>query len=62
MIHEITSKVRRSPDMKSVLETTARELGRALNAVQTSVELETDSSEFDQNVVDETNGDELTQG
>ena len=43
LIHEITSKVRRSPDMKSVLETTARELGRALNAVQTSVQLETDA-------------------
>jgi len=61
LIHEITSKVRRSPDMKSVLETTARELGRALNAVQTSVELETDASELEQDAVDETNGDGLTQ-
>ncbi|MBF8255788.1 MAG: hypothetical protein HW375_695, partial [Anaerolineales bacterium] len=32
LIHEITSKMRRSPDMRSILDTTAREVGRALNA------------------------------
>jgi GAF domain-containing protein len=39
LIHEITSKVRRSPDMKSILDTTARELGRALNAARSTVTL-----------------------
>jgi GAF domain-containing protein len=39
LIHEVTSKVRRSPDMKTILETTTRELGRALNAVRTTMEL-----------------------
>jgi GAF domain-containing protein len=32
LIHEIAAKVRRSPDVKTVLQTTARELGRALSA------------------------------
>lgn len=40
LIHEITSKVRRSPDMKSILDTTARELGRALNAARSTVTLD----------------------
>lgn len=39
LIHEITRKVRRSPDMKSVLDTTTRELARALNAVRTTATL-----------------------
>ena len=39
LIHEITSKVRRSPDIRSILDTTARELGRALNATRASVRL-----------------------
>ena len=39
LIHEVTSKVRRSPDMKTIMETTTRELGRALNAVRTTLEL-----------------------
>ncbi|HET7011042.1 MAG TPA: GAF domain-containing protein [Anaerolineales bacterium] len=39
LIHEITSKLRRSPDMRSILDTTARELGRALNATHASVRL-----------------------
>jgi GAF domain-containing protein len=39
LIHEITSKVRRSPDMKTILDTTARELGRALNAARSTVTL-----------------------
>ena len=39
LIHEITSKVRRSPNMKSILDTTARELGRALNAARSTVTL-----------------------
>jgi GAF domain-containing protein len=37
LIHEITSKVRRAPDIPSILQTTARELSRALNAAQASV-------------------------
>ena len=44
LIHEITSKVRRSPDMKSILDTTARELGRALNAARSTVTLEHDAT------------------
>jgi GAF domain-containing protein len=39
LIHEIASKVRRAPDMKTVLETTAAELRRALNASGASVRL-----------------------
>jgi len=39
LIHEITSKVRRSPDIRSILDTTTRELGRALNAARSTVEL-----------------------
>jgi GAF domain-containing protein len=39
LIHEVTSKVRRSPDIRSILETTTRELGRALNAARSTVEL-----------------------
>lgn len=39
LIHEISSKVRQSPDIETVLETTAREVGRALNATRTSVRL-----------------------
>lgn len=39
LIHEISSKVRQSPDISSVLETTAREVGRALNAAKTEIKL-----------------------
>jgi GAF domain-containing protein len=39
LIHEIASKVRRAPDMKSILSTTARELNRAFNATSTSIHL-----------------------
>ncbi len=39
LIHEISSKVRRSADIQTVLETAAREVGRALNASRTSVRL-----------------------
>jgi GAF domain-containing protein len=39
LIHEITSKVRRAPDMKTILETTARELSRSLNIGRTSIRL-----------------------
>jgi GAF domain-containing protein len=39
LIHEITSKVRRSPDIRTILDTTAREIGRALNASRASVRL-----------------------
>jgi GAF domain-containing protein len=45
LIHEITSKVRRSPDMKSVLDTTTRELARALNAVRSTASLDRTNSE-----------------
>jgi len=38
-IHEITSKMRRAPDIRSILDTTAREIGRALNASRASVRL-----------------------
>lgn len=39
LIREITSKVRRSPDIRTILDTTARELGRAFNATRTTVRL-----------------------
>lgn len=41
LIHEITSKVRRSPDMKTILETATRELGRALNASRATAKIGT---------------------
>ena len=47
LIHEITSKVRRSPDMKSILATSTRELGRALNAIRSTVSLGSSKSEAD---------------
>jgi GAF domain-containing protein len=49
LIHEITSKVRRSPDLKSILDTTARELGRALNAARSSVSLDHEAASSVQN-------------
>ncbi len=52
LIHEITSKVRRSPDMKSVLDTTTRELARALNAVRSTASLEADLSGTDEPGID----------
>jgi len=48
LIHEITSKVRRSPDIRSILETTTRELGRALNAARSTVELGAGNGEKEQ--------------
>jgi GAF domain-containing protein len=39
LIHEITTKVRRSPDIQTVLETTAREVGRALNVARATIRL-----------------------
>ena len=45
LIHEITSKVRRSPDMKSILKTSTRELGRALNAIRSTVSLGSSEAE-----------------
>ena len=39
LIHEITSKVRQATSIPTILETTARELGRALNAEYTSIRL-----------------------
>ena len=47
LIHEITSKVRRSPDMKSILSTSTRELGRALNAIRSTVSLGSSKAEVD---------------
>lgn len=39
MVHEIASKVRGAPDIQTVLETTAREVGRAFQAVRTTARL-----------------------
>jgi GAF domain-containing protein len=39
LIHEITSKVRQATSIPTILETTARELTRALNADQTTIRL-----------------------
>jgi GAF domain-containing protein len=47
LIHEITSKVRRAPDMKSILATSTRELGRALNAIRSTVSLGSSKSDAD---------------
>ena len=55
LIHEITSKIRRSPDMKSILKTSTRELGRALNAIRSTVSL--GSSESDANDAAQNNED-----
>jgi GAF domain-containing protein len=48
LVREITSKVRRSPDMKTILNTAARELGVALRAARSAARigsLPTDRSE-----------------
>jgi GAF domain-containing protein len=55
LIHEITSKIRRSPDMKSILKTSTRELGRALNAIRSTVSL--GSSDSDANDAAQNNED-----
>jgi GAF domain-containing protein len=39
LIHEITSKIRRAPDIRTILDTTAREVGRALSVSRASVRL-----------------------
>lgn len=39
MVHEIASKVRSAPDIQTVLETTAREVGRAFQAARATVRL-----------------------
>lgn len=39
VIRQITGKVRRSPNMRTILETTAQELGRALDAARATVRL-----------------------
>ena len=41
LIREITTKIRRAPDIQSILETSARELGRALNVSFSTVQLGT---------------------
>ena len=56
LIHEITSKVRRSPDMKSILKTSTRELGRALNAIRSTVSLGSSESEANDNSDDSEDG------
>jgi GAF domain-containing protein len=61
LIHEITSKVRRSPDMKSILTTSTRELGRALNAIRSTVSLGSSKSEADDVVHDSEGGTLNTQ-
>jgi hypothetical protein len=48
LIREIASKVRRAPDMKAILSTTARELNRAFNATSTSIQLHSQTSEVDE--------------
>lgn len=53
LIREIASKVRRAPDMKAILSTTARELNRAFNATSTSIQLHSQTSEGE---VDEGDG------
>ena len=53
LIREIASKVRRAPDMKAILSTTARELNRAFNATSTSIQLRSQTSEGE---VDEGDG------
>jgi GAF domain-containing protein len=62
LILEITSKVRRSPDMKSVLDTTTRELARALNAVRSTVSLDTSQADEDLPVSSKDDGNEITGG
>ena len=56
LIHEIASKLRRAPDMKSILSTTARELNRAFNATSTSIQLKSQGTKSDENDADETTG------
>jgi len=53
LIREIASKVRRAPDMKAILSTTARELNRAFNATSTSIQLRSQTGESE---VDEGDG------
>jgi GAF domain-containing protein len=48
LIHEIASKVRRAPDVKSILSTTARELNRAFNATSTSIRLRSQATKDDE--------------
>lgn len=43
VIRQITGKVRRSPSMRTILETTAQELGRALDAARATVRLGEDT-------------------
>lgn len=45
MVHEIASKVRGAPDIQTVLETTAREVGRAFQAARATVRLGRDFEE-----------------
>jgi GAF domain-containing protein len=56
LIYEITSKVRRSPDLKSIMETTSRELGRAFNAARASIRLGLGPEEGDGQTADGSDG------
>lgn len=65
LIHEIASKVRRAPDMKSILSTTARELNRAFNATSTSIQLQSQEGKDlarEPNLTPEVEGDESGAG
>jgi GAF domain-containing protein len=48
LTREITSKVRRSPDLRTILQTTAREIGHALQAGRATVRLGDQISEIPQ--------------
>jgi GAF domain-containing protein len=41
-LHEITAKIRRSTDMRTILATTASEIGKSLGVFRTSFEISTD--------------------
>lgn len=63
LIREITTRIRRAPDIQSILDTSVRELGRALNVSLASVQLGIPHSE-DQDGMDDytTYPDEAQQG
>ncbi len=44
-LYQITSQLRRSPDIQSILKTTAQELGKVLNAHRTHIELSLDTND-----------------
>jgi GAF domain-containing protein/HAMP domain-containing protein len=64
LLHEITKKIRRSTDMRTILATTASEIGRSLGVSRTSVEIFPDSTDelTDQHEGQPENPDELPGG